>query len=723
MSSLPSILPSRVIANSASTLLLPPDGGRGDSDAVPISANGTTSGEQQEALRESQARLREAQARLDAALSAGEIGTWTIDVPNDRVTGDIHVAHLFSVDLEDTVAGSLNVQAFLDAIHEEDRVRMTQNLANAMGSGRGDYHDEYRVVRPEGGHRWLTSRGKIDRDAAGKPVSMSGAVVDITERKDAVEALARSEARFRVQADAMPQMVWATDSKGNHLYYNRRWYEYTGQTVEESMGFGFARALHPDDHDRTLNRWRRAYEDNEDYDIEYRFRRHDGTYRWFVGRAEPVRDPETGLVTMWAGTCTDIDELKRAQDALEQVSRQLRGIVFSMTEGLIVTDMNGDVVEFNPAALAMIGYDKDALEQIKKTPAQLSENFETYDEEGNALPPDEWPLMRALRGETFTGLRVRVRRADTGLGIWASVGGAGVQDSNGRQTLALITVREITQQVEAEKERAAAFAKNERIAETLQRSMLVAPPPDRFPGIELATDYEAAWDEAQVGGDFYDTFALAGGAVAFVVGDATGKGLEAAAHTAEVKYVLRAYLHESPDPAVALGRLNRFLVDGQRLGGKGMDGPSFMAIAVTVLHPETGEARCACAGAEPPLLVRTSTGTAEEIDARGALIGASHEAQYDTVTFTIEVGDLLVMTTDGITEARNFDNRRTFFGDKEYAKAAQEALPESVMLGEAAKNITARAKAFAGGKLHDDVCLLLVRRRNEGYRPIETGKL
>jgi sigma-B regulation protein RsbU (phosphoserine phosphatase) len=91
--------------------------------------------------------------------------------------------------------------------------------------------------------------------------------------------------------------------------------------------------------------------------------------------------------------------------------------------------------------------------------------------------------------------------------------------------------------------------KNERIAETLQRSMLVAPRPDSFPSIELATDYEAAWDEALVDGNLHDTFALADGKVAFMVGDATGKELEAAAHTAEVKYVLRAYLREKSDPA------------------------------------------------------------------------------------------------------------------------------------------------------------------------------
>ena len=159
---------------------------------------------------------------------------------------------------------------------------------------------------------WRGARCSATR--TGSPLALPGVVLDVTDRKEAADALALSEARFRIQADAMPQMVWATDPQGNHLYYNRRWYDYTGQTVEESMGFGFALALHPDDLERTLEGWRLAWEGGEEYDIEYRFRRFDGTYRWFVGRAEPIRDPQTGAVTMWAGTCTDIDELKRTQE-------------------------------------------------------------------------------------------------------------------------------------------------------------------------------------------------------------------------------------------------------------------------------------------------------------------------------------------------------------------------------------------------------------------------
>jgi PAS domain S-box-containing protein len=120
--------------------------------------------------------------------------------------------------------------------------------------------------------------------------------------------------RYRTLADSMPQMVWATDANGSHFYYNRRWYEFTGLSETDSLGFGFANALHPDDKERTLERWQRAWRDGESYEIEYRFRRYDGVYHWFIGRAEPVRDAD-GQIREWVGTCTDIDEQKRTSEA------------------------------------------------------------------------------------------------------------------------------------------------------------------------------------------------------------------------------------------------------------------------------------------------------------------------------------------------------------------------------------------------------------------------
>jgi PAS domain S-box-containing protein len=120
----------------------------------------------------------------------------------------------------------------------------------------------------------------------------------------------------------MPQMVWVTDAKGAHVYYNQRWYEFTGLTEAESMGFGFADALHPEDRERTRKQWKNALREGEGYEIEYRFySRPRDEYRWFLGRAVPVRGT-AGEIIQWIGTCTDIEEQKQAAEALAQINEE-----------------------------------------------------------------------------------------------------------------------------------------------------------------------------------------------------------------------------------------------------------------------------------------------------------------------------------------------------------------------------------------------------------------
>ncbi|MGD9714984.1 MAG: PAS domain-containing protein, partial [Thermomicrobiales bacterium] len=127
-----------------------------------------------------------------------------------------------------------------------------------------------------------------------------------------------SEERFRFLAQAVPQIVWITRPDGYHEYYNGRWYDYTGLTPEESIGYGWSKPLHPDDLERSKLRWEQSTNTGEEYEIEYRFRRSDGEYRWFLGRALPVRD-ETGQIVRWFGTCTDIDDKKRQAETLENL--------------------------------------------------------------------------------------------------------------------------------------------------------------------------------------------------------------------------------------------------------------------------------------------------------------------------------------------------------------------------------------------------------------------
>ncbi|MEO8046627.1 MAG: PAS domain S-box protein [Nitrospirota bacterium] len=170
---------------------------------------------------------------------------------------------------------------------------------------------------------------------------------DVTERKRAEAALQESEDRLRTMADNISQFAWTADTTGWIFWYNQRWYEYTGTTFEEMKGWGWKTVHHPDHLDRVVIKWRHAYTTGEPWEDTFPLRAHDGTYRWFLSRALPIRDAE-GRITRWFGTNTDITELREAQNsllvsedrlkkqtaALAEANKELEGFSYSVSHDL-----------------------------------------------------------------------------------------------------------------------------------------------------------------------------------------------------------------------------------------------------------------------------------------------------------------------------------------------------------------------------------------------------
>jgi PAS domain S-box-containing protein len=149
--------------------------------------------------------------------------------------------------------------------------------------------------------------------------------------------LDEQESKFRILADTMPQMVWSTLPDGFHDYYNARWYEFTGVPDGSTDGEGWNGMFHPDDQNRAWAVWRHSLETGEPYEIEYRLRNAQGEYRWTLGRALPIRD-QSGAITRWFGTCTDIHDQKLIQTQREIITQELSHRIkniFSVIGGLI----------------------------------------------------------------------------------------------------------------------------------------------------------------------------------------------------------------------------------------------------------------------------------------------------------------------------------------------------------------------------------------------------
>ena len=155
--------------------------------------------------------------------------------------------------------------------------------------------------------------------------------------REARQAANDSDLRFRTLADTMPQMVWSTLPDGYHDYFNARWYEFTGAPPGTTDGEGWSDMFHAEDQERAWTVWGNSLATGAPYQIEYRLRHRDGTYRWVLGRALPIRDDD-GQITRWFGTCTDIHEQKLALEEREVISQELSHRIkniFSVIAGLI----------------------------------------------------------------------------------------------------------------------------------------------------------------------------------------------------------------------------------------------------------------------------------------------------------------------------------------------------------------------------------------------------
>ncbi len=192
------------------------------------------------------------------------------------------------------------------------------------------------------------------RDASQQVEYLICAGRDITEHKHAEDEL-------QVLLDAIPQLVWTRRPDGFVDYTNQRWRDYTGMTTEQAQGDGWL-SIHPDDWPRIQARWQSAVQTGRPYEGEQRLRNGTtGVYRWFLVKAVPLKDAR-GQIVKWFGTCTDIDEQKRAEEALRQGQARINFLMNSSLIGIFVSE-DDQVVEANETYLRMTGYTREDLRE------------------------------------------------------------------------------------------------------------------------------------------------------------------------------------------------------------------------------------------------------------------------------------------------------------------------------------------------------------------------
>lgn len=228
--------------------------------------------------KQTQEDLREAHVQLESALLAGAVYTWRWNLLEDRITIDAAFAHLFGLDPESAAKG-LPIEMFLRAMHEEDRPRVLVAINQAIATGE-EYLAEYRVHTATGEERWVTARGHVEYDTAGKPVAFPGALADITERRKAEEDRDRF---FQLSRD----MLAIVNTDGYFLQASSAWTKTLGYTLEELTKQPYIEFVHPDDQAATQVEAQKLAQGIQTSGFENRYRCRDGSYRWILWSVAP----------------------------------------------------------------------------------------------------------------------------------------------------------------------------------------------------------------------------------------------------------------------------------------------------------------------------------------------------------------------------------------------------------------------------------------------------
>ncbi|MBB3314622.1 PAS domain S-box-containing protein [Rhizobium sp. BK181] len=245
-------------------------------------------------------------------------------------------------------------------LHDDDLANTTNAFNRALEANE-PFDFELRLRRVDGSYRWFQLRGTSVTDREGSIVRWYGLLTDIDDRKRAEEAVKASEINLRKIINTLPTTAWSTQPDGYCDFLSDRWLDYAGFTHEEAVGWAWASVIHPEDADRLEDYWRGCLEAGTPVDVEARMRRFDGEYRWFLFRANPLRD-QNGTITKWYGTNIDIEDRKRADEALRSSEINLRKIINTLPTTAWTTRPDGYCDFLSDRWLEYAGYTHDEAE-------------------------------------------------------------------------------------------------------------------------------------------------------------------------------------------------------------------------------------------------------------------------------------------------------------------------------------------------------------------------
>ncbi|HHJ39659.1 MAG: hypothetical protein AXA67_00920 [Methylothermaceae bacteria B42] len=498
----------------------------------------------------------------------------------------------------------------------------------------GEWRGEIQDRKKDGELYWVLETISPIKNEQGEITHFLAIQKDITEQKQAQEALAESEARFRQIADMTGEWIWEQDPEGRYIYSSAAVKQILGYEPEEIIGKHYLDLFTVEDR----RRWEqhtplKPLYHKHFYRIINRYRHKDGHEVFTESTGIPLFD-SAGRLLKWRGVDHDVTERKRYEDQLRVRERAIESASVGIDIDEVL-DSRWQAIYVNPTLCRMTGYSKEEL--LKQSIPDLL-----------CGPETDKGALEKVRAEVRQGREAQeviLCYDKKGRPFWNDMIISPVKDEAGRLTHVIEIQNDVTERRRAEAEKHAM-----EIARHIQQSLL----PDQpliADGVELAGLCIPA---EQVGGDYFDYFLTAAGVDA-VVADVSGHSVGAALIMAEARSTLRVEVQSRarqeqfppPDVASLLQTLNNVLfedLDRSEL---------FITLFYTRYDPVKKQLHYANAGHNHPLLIRSNESGCRQLDAEGLILGVRPGVEFEQKTLSMLPGDLLLLYTDGIVEAQN----------------------------------------------------------------------
>ena len=361
--------------------------------------------------------LQRSEAFLAEGQRISQTGSFCWSVATDEIAWSEELYRIFEFDTNLPVT----FERITSWVHPDDLPLVQDMIERMRHAAADDFEYEHRLLMPDQSikHIHLFAHPVQDKDGR---LEYIGAVQDVTRRRLAEEGLRERELNLRRITQTIPGMLWSATPEGAVDYCNRPWLDFTAMTAEQAMGWGWTAGIYPDDRDSLIERWRSCLASGTPFDMEARMRRFDGAYRWFLFRANPLRD-EPGRIVKWYGTSIEIEDSKRREEVLRASEISWRQIIDNIPGFVTTTGAMGEVQFFN----------HQTLEYFGKTAEELRDWTRIGIVHPDDLPHEIEAFTKSLETGQVLDIETRLRRAD-GVYRWFQTRGIPVRNAEGTVT-------------------------------------------------------------------------------------------------------------------------------------------------------------------------------------------------------------------------------------------------------------------------------------------------